>query len=161
MATSRLLALVLASTLAACSDDEGLAKARGVCLAPEGLDFGPQQVRTASTRTLAITSCGGVPIDGLNVAIQDPGEGVVAPFVVEATEVELPLLVGEHFLLPIRFRPTHAGDFEGALELPQPSVSRHLGVLRAIHLRADGLRLGGEPLDERRKVVNLPRACAR
>src|SRR5688572_7570051 len=82
---TRSLVVFLACT-AACSQDEGLAKARGICLAPDGVHFGAQEVRTASTRTLALTSCGGVPIDSLHVDVTRPEDGTPAPFAVEAIE---------------------------------------------------------------------------
>lgn len=119
------LSLVALSGCDGC-EEPTLASTYEFCLRPGDVDFGQQHVRTAETRTIAVTNCGNVPVDRIEVELVPldadgkPAPGAESPYKIVHTEVPSPFVVGDHFFVPVRFRPTETGVFEAELHFTLP-----------------------------------------
>ncbi len=141
--------LLLVAFTAACEgcDETTLTATYEFCLRPGDMDFGEQLVRTAETQTVAVTNCGNVPVDRIDVVlvpldgegnpVEDP-ESVESPFQIVQTEVPSPFGVGEHFFVPVRFRPTLVGEYEAELhfDLPGENIA---GPAARQHVAGEGV----------------------
>jgi hypothetical protein len=135
-----LVGVVVSASCAGCEEPQLLSATYALCLAPEEIVFSDQPVRTASTRSVVVTNCGNARIEQLTATLAPTDQPSFEAFQIVATDVPVPMLPGERFNLPIRFRPKDPGAYATELVLEVPEARG--GVSERLPIRASAVPLG-------------------